>query len=222
MSKAFADVLYEGFENNAALRLPADHLLLILRRAGATISVSEGAKLIRYLGVDAMGYVDARKFCAWFEGIEQEPRFAKLLQTALAPRSADEDAEMTLQPQRESSHSADASDAPSGTYEQGNEEVHGAPYLNDDGADHLVGEGPGGDARELRHRRSFRFDRHVTSEDGDGWLLASADKYTLPVRRRLTEHEKLKASFIHSLNKVKARLELSPVNLRPELRAKSL
>eukprot|EP00928_Gymnodinium_smaydae_P005685 TRINITY_DN11942_c0_g2_i1.p1 TRINITY_DN11942_c0_g2~~TRINITY_DN11942_c0_g2_i1.p1 ORF type:complete len:232 (-),score=49.07 TRINITY_DN11942_c0_g2_i1:239-898(-) len=219
MSKPFASVLYEGFENNAALRLPAEHLLLILRRAGATISAEEGAKIIRWLGVDSMGCVDARKFCAWFEGIELEPRFSHLALTAQVPRGADEDVAAALPSQSGSSQSAAASDARSAGHEQGNEAVHGAACLNDDGDVHLIREGRD---RERGLRRTLRFDSQVTSDDGGYWLLASDDKYTLPARRRLTEHEKLKASLAQSLNKVSARLELYPVTFRPDLKAQSL
>eukprot|EP00928_Gymnodinium_smaydae_P006941 TRINITY_DN12479_c0_g1_i1.p1 TRINITY_DN12479_c0_g1~~TRINITY_DN12479_c0_g1_i1.p1 ORF type:complete len:230 (+),score=40.25 TRINITY_DN12479_c0_g1_i1:49-690(+) len=213
MPKSFASVLYEGFENNAALRLPADHLLTILRRAGATISAHEGAKIIRYLGVDSNGYVDAGKFCAWFEGIEQEPRFANLVPIAL---TSSESVEAALRPESGSSGSNDASDAQRGQVEQGVGAAHGTANLDDDGADHLGGEGRDGEDGGQGQRRIARFDQQVTSDDGAAWLLASEDRCTLPERRRLTEHEKLKASLVFSMNKVAAHLEASPVKFQPE------
>eukprot|EP00928_Gymnodinium_smaydae_P092352 TRINITY_DN76202_c0_g1_i1.p1 TRINITY_DN76202_c0_g1~~TRINITY_DN76202_c0_g1_i1.p1 ORF type:complete len:219 (+),score=35.59 TRINITY_DN76202_c0_g1_i1:60-716(+) len=216
MPKPLATILHEGFEKNGALRLPADHFLLILRRAGATISYNEGVKLIRFLDVDDMGCVDARKFCAWLEGMEKDPRFSKLVPTALAPRNADETLDEALQPENERSSSANASAG----FEQEHEAVDDTANLAADGAVYLVGQERGDEDDERDDERATWFSRLVSSDDGDDWSLASEDKYSLPERRRLTEHEQLKARLTFALNQVKARLETYPVKFRPELRAK--
>eukprot|EP00928_Gymnodinium_smaydae_P006840 TRINITY_DN12436_c0_g1_i1.p2 TRINITY_DN12436_c0_g1~~TRINITY_DN12436_c0_g1_i1.p2 ORF type:complete len:104 (+),score=21.97 TRINITY_DN12436_c0_g1_i1:55-366(+) len=84
MSKTFATSIYEEFEKNGALKMRAENFLTVLRRAGATISREEGKKLVRFLGIDPEGCVDVRKFSAWFEGIEQEPRFKRCVPSLLA------------------------------------------------------------------------------------------------------------------------------------------
>eukprot|EP00928_Gymnodinium_smaydae_P065795 TRINITY_DN4888_c0_g2_i1.p1 TRINITY_DN4888_c0_g2~~TRINITY_DN4888_c0_g2_i1.p1 ORF type:complete len:217 (+),score=33.87 TRINITY_DN4888_c0_g2_i1:65-715(+) len=213
MSKTFATSLYEVFEENGALKMRADHFLTVLRRAGATISFEEGKKLVRYLGMDSEGYVDVRKFSSWFEGIEQEPRFAQRVPKWSAPSASESMVEAPrfgddgLPCAQESGESLEGSDVVVETdhYKVDHDDDDGGFIIRDDDED-----------RELR-ARVLSFGRQVTSESGSEWALGDEDKYTLP--RRLSKHEKLKASFIASLRKVKAHLEASPVTFRPELSA---
>eukprot|EP00928_Gymnodinium_smaydae_P065797 TRINITY_DN4888_c0_g4_i1.p1 TRINITY_DN4888_c0_g4~~TRINITY_DN4888_c0_g4_i1.p1 ORF type:complete len:219 (+),score=32.19 TRINITY_DN4888_c0_g4_i1:65-721(+) len=215
MSKTFSTSLYEVFEANGALKMRADNFLTVLRRAGATISLEAGKKLVRYLGMDSEGYVDVRKFSSWFEGIEQEPRFAQRMPRWPAPGAS----ESMVEAPRFGDDGLPCAQ-PSGESLEGSDVVHEAAPIEVDVDDNEVGVivRQHDEDREGR-RRTLSFDRQVTSDDGSEWPLDDEDKYTLPQRRRLSEHEKLKARFIATLNKVKARLEASPVIFRPELRA---
>eukprot|EP00928_Gymnodinium_smaydae_P014284 TRINITY_DN15206_c0_g1_i1.p1 TRINITY_DN15206_c0_g1~~TRINITY_DN15206_c0_g1_i1.p1 ORF type:complete len:135 (-),score=31.20 TRINITY_DN15206_c0_g1_i1:26-430(-) len=81
MATALAARLHSAFENNGALKLRADHFLVVLSALGTSVTAAEGALIVESLGMDSEGCVDVRKFCAWFEGMEQDPRFAQLLQS---------------------------------------------------------------------------------------------------------------------------------------------
>eukprot|EP00928_Gymnodinium_smaydae_P001963 TRINITY_DN10701_c0_g1_i1.p1 TRINITY_DN10701_c0_g1~~TRINITY_DN10701_c0_g1_i1.p1 ORF type:complete len:256 (+),score=50.47 TRINITY_DN10701_c0_g1_i1:34-768(+) len=71
----------------------------------------------------------------------------------------------------------------------------------------------------LRAPREAFFNDEVRTSDGSiRWLgRISKDKYTLPSRKKRTEHEKFVESLKSSLSEVKARLETSPVQFRPDL-----
>eukprot|EP00928_Gymnodinium_smaydae_P038105 TRINITY_DN2634_c0_g1_i2.p1 TRINITY_DN2634_c0_g1~~TRINITY_DN2634_c0_g1_i2.p1 ORF type:complete len:374 (-),score=79.59 TRINITY_DN2634_c0_g1_i2:67-1188(-) len=72
--------------------------------------------------------------------------------------------------------------------------------------------------RRLPSNRSVQFDPEVQSDDGSLLRLDEAeDKFTLPSHRKLSEHEKLMASFRADLVEVKARLESGQVKYRQDL-----
>eukprot|EP00928_Gymnodinium_smaydae_P059588 TRINITY_DN4296_c0_g2_i1.p1 TRINITY_DN4296_c0_g2~~TRINITY_DN4296_c0_g2_i1.p1 ORF type:complete len:217 (+),score=33.99 TRINITY_DN4296_c0_g2_i1:54-704(+) len=204
----FADSLYEAFEKNKATVLKADHFLIVLRRLGATISAEEGSALIKWLGTDAGGRVDVRKFCSWFDGIEDEAHLPVTLETLHASSpisfSTSQATSALLDVELRGEGSGDEVDAEG-------KETHG------DAREDVVE----GTRRVLRlpPRQALRFDRNVYADDGAVMRLGYAheDKCTLPSRRKLSEREKLMASLRSSLNDVKARLEVAPIEFRPDV-----
>eukprot|EP00928_Gymnodinium_smaydae_P052117 TRINITY_DN35879_c0_g1_i1.p1 TRINITY_DN35879_c0_g1~~TRINITY_DN35879_c0_g1_i1.p1 ORF type:complete len:235 (-),score=31.58 TRINITY_DN35879_c0_g1_i1:13-669(-) len=218
MATPFATRLHETFETHQALCLHADDFLTVLRRAGATISVDEGAALVKKFRKDSGGRVDVQKFCAWFTGIEQEPRFAQTVSTSVEHDvSENTHAHLEQSDNEIAESSSDTSGDQSGGLWQGHEGGH-----NEENADdaHAVGDVEArvdGEGDDLG-RRSLRFNRQVMADDDSFWSLGSEDKYTLPSHRRLTERERLMADFQTALTEVKARLETAPIILRTDLR----
>eukprot|EP00928_Gymnodinium_smaydae_P014285 TRINITY_DN15206_c0_g3_i1.p1 TRINITY_DN15206_c0_g3~~TRINITY_DN15206_c0_g3_i1.p1 ORF type:complete len:203 (-),score=33.12 TRINITY_DN15206_c0_g3_i1:293-901(-) len=202
MATTLATTLHAAFENNRALKLRADHFLIVLRALGTTVSADEGALLIRYLGPDSQGYVDVQKFCVWFEGMEQDPRFAQLLQSL--GRSNGEDGEAL----------------PLAEANGGQSSGQGSLFVDGEGMDEVAELNDAGAVEEHDAEVSFR--RYVSADDRSAWPLEDTDKYTLPQRRQLTEREALKARFNQSLNRLKARLKLARVTFRPGLTAQTI
>eukprot|EP00928_Gymnodinium_smaydae_P069963 TRINITY_DN5391_c0_g1_i1.p1 TRINITY_DN5391_c0_g1~~TRINITY_DN5391_c0_g1_i1.p1 ORF type:complete len:315 (-),score=72.83 TRINITY_DN5391_c0_g1_i1:100-1044(-) len=135
MSKPLATRLREAFEAHGALQLPAEHFVIILRSLGATVSAREGKALAKKFRIDPEGHVDVKKFCEWFTGMEQDPRFATPGPTSSASGS--------LENRDEARHASDADVGaqPSGANfapMAGGEEAQAAGqdevHLDDDGA----------------------------------------------------------------------------------------
>eukprot|EP00928_Gymnodinium_smaydae_P031854 TRINITY_DN23248_c0_g2_i1.p1 TRINITY_DN23248_c0_g2~~TRINITY_DN23248_c0_g2_i1.p1 ORF type:complete len:201 (+),score=33.12 TRINITY_DN23248_c0_g2_i1:63-665(+) len=200
MATTLSATLHSAFENNGALRLRADHFLVVLRALGTTVSADEGVLLINSLGIDSEGCVDVRKFCSWFEGMEQDPRFAQFLATLRAKR---DEAAFTFADVDGSQPSGQSSD-----FDEGEDGYQDEDNLHDGAQGH--------------ERRVLSFRPQVSADDRSAWPLGSKDRYTLPPRRRLTEREMTKARFIESLNRLKARFELYPVRFRPDLTAQMI
>eukprot|EP00928_Gymnodinium_smaydae_P014286 TRINITY_DN15206_c1_g1_i1.p1 TRINITY_DN15206_c1_g1~~TRINITY_DN15206_c1_g1_i1.p1 ORF type:complete len:206 (-),score=44.92 TRINITY_DN15206_c1_g1_i1:267-884(-) len=205
MATTLTSTLHAAFENNGALKLRADHFLIVLRAFGTTMTADEGALLLDYLGMDSEGCVDVRKFCAWFEGMEQDPRFAQLLQSLGILERSDV--------------SGEEGDGCQSSSVQSNE-VLGEEFARP--ADVNPNDGDNFDVVGEERGREVSFRPQVSADDASNWRLGSKDKYTLPSRRRLTEREILKASFCRSLSRLKARLQLSSVKFRPELSAQTI
>eukprot|EP00928_Gymnodinium_smaydae_P069965 TRINITY_DN5391_c0_g3_i1.p1 TRINITY_DN5391_c0_g3~~TRINITY_DN5391_c0_g3_i1.p1 ORF type:complete len:264 (-),score=62.19 TRINITY_DN5391_c0_g3_i1:207-953(-) len=247
MSKPLSTRLLEAFEAHGALQLPADHFLIILRTLGATVSAREGAALAKKFRKDAEGHVDVQRFCEWFTGMEQDPRFAEQKPTSLSPGALENpdaagsasDVDVGAQPAEANSSSTEQVEANPGDdgavelVEEGvgaEDQALGANLppaeqdeanLGDGGAVEFVEEGPAARYEEPE-RPSVSFSRQVTANDDSVWSLGSEDRCTLPSHRRLSEHERLMADFRASLNEVKARLEASPVTYRSDLRRSSI
>eukprot|EP00928_Gymnodinium_smaydae_P069964 TRINITY_DN5391_c0_g2_i1.p1 TRINITY_DN5391_c0_g2~~TRINITY_DN5391_c0_g2_i1.p1 ORF type:complete len:227 (-),score=48.63 TRINITY_DN5391_c0_g2_i1:69-749(-) len=223
MSKPLATRLREAFEAHGALELPADHFLIILRTLGATVSAKEGKALAKKFRKDAEGHVDVQKFCEWFTGMEQDPRFAKQEPTSSAHGALENRDEAHLVPDVDvGDQPSDANLAPMGGPEDGQGAGQDEENLNDEGAVGSEGEGLGATGEDVDSpfaTHSVNFSRQVTADDNSVWSLGSEDKCTLPSHRRLSEHERLMANFRASLNEVKARLEASPVTFRTDLRS---
>eukprot|EP00928_Gymnodinium_smaydae_P016129 TRINITY_DN16010_c0_g1_i1.p1 TRINITY_DN16010_c0_g1~~TRINITY_DN16010_c0_g1_i1.p1 ORF type:complete len:227 (+),score=45.73 TRINITY_DN16010_c0_g1_i1:90-770(+) len=223
MSKPLSLRLHEAFEAHGALQLPADHFVIILRSLGATVSAKEGRALAKKFRKDAEGHVvDVQKFCAWFTGMEQDPRFAKQEPTSLPLGLEDrDDARLVL----DDDVGVQPSD-PNLASMHGGEEGHGADQdeanLDDDGAAGFPAEGFGGgeeDPDRPHMARSVSFSRHVSADDQSVWSLGDEDRCTLPSHRRLSEHERLMADFRATLHEVKARLDAGAVTYRNDLRS---
>eukprot|EP00928_Gymnodinium_smaydae_P069967 TRINITY_DN5391_c0_g5_i1.p1 TRINITY_DN5391_c0_g5~~TRINITY_DN5391_c0_g5_i1.p1 ORF type:complete len:218 (-),score=38.00 TRINITY_DN5391_c0_g5_i1:321-974(-) len=217
MSKPLATRLHEAFATHGALQLPADHFLIILRNLGATVSAKEGRALVKQFRKDQEGHVDVQKFCEWFTGMEQEPRFSQSSPTMAAPWALENhgandpmtSGEVCDQP-------SNTNEAPNARFQEGPGPYQDEVDLDDDGAVAEREEGRVAALEEARH--SVNFSRQVTADDDSVWSLGSEDKCTLQSHRRLTEREQLLADFRAALNDVNARLRAGPITLQPDLR----
>eukprot|EP00928_Gymnodinium_smaydae_P038115 TRINITY_DN2634_c2_g2_i1.p1 TRINITY_DN2634_c2_g2~~TRINITY_DN2634_c2_g2_i1.p1 ORF type:complete len:280 (-),score=39.15 TRINITY_DN2634_c2_g2_i1:457-1245(-) len=247
ISTPFATDLLGRFQRNGLMRLPPDEFMLVIRQMGATFSAKECRGVVKHVGTDAHGFVNIHAFCAWFENIENELRLAQSAQNSSASaatgRVAQDDSVLDAH-RRQHQH---ANFATGNAFENvpqlepHGEDAYGGPQnpldpeaelgvdVDDRNAD---GEGEEVDDRvddQHEHQvqqprrqplpHSVQFSQEVHSSDGSSALLGSEgeDKYTLPSHRKLSEREKLMASFRSDLEEVKARLESAPIEYRADV-----
>eukprot|EP00928_Gymnodinium_smaydae_P065509 TRINITY_DN48638_c0_g1_i1.p1 TRINITY_DN48638_c0_g1~~TRINITY_DN48638_c0_g1_i1.p1 ORF type:complete len:222 (-),score=46.51 TRINITY_DN48638_c0_g1_i1:141-806(-) len=220
MSKPFAARLHDAFEKHAALQLPTDDFVFILRRVDETLSEDVLASLISMFGSDSGARVDVQKFCAWFEDTEPEPHCAQPVLTSSGGDAPGNMANSQTSPQLDSDVRIcvlGADGALRGGCADGKQAGHSEVNAKDGDVEELPETGLGDSGEELC-LRSLRFSRQVAADDDSFWSLGSEDKCTLPSHRVLTEREKLLADFRASLNQVNDRLKSSPVKIKNHLR----
>eukprot|EP00928_Gymnodinium_smaydae_P069968 TRINITY_DN5391_c0_g5_i2.p1 TRINITY_DN5391_c0_g5~~TRINITY_DN5391_c0_g5_i2.p1 ORF type:complete len:218 (-),score=25.81 TRINITY_DN5391_c0_g5_i2:321-974(-) len=217
MSKPLATRLHEAFATHGALQLPADHFLIILRNLGATVSAKEGRALVKQFRKDQEGHVDVQKFCEWFTGMEQDPRFSQASSSMAAPEASENrNANRSVTNGEVCDQPSYTNEVPNTGFEDRPEACQSGHDMNDDGAVGYLEEGRAG--YEGLNRISVSFSPQVSADDDSVWSLGSKDKCTLRSRRRLTEREQLAADFRAALNQVNARLQAGPITLQPDLR----
>eukprot|EP00928_Gymnodinium_smaydae_P038110 TRINITY_DN2634_c1_g4_i3.p1 TRINITY_DN2634_c1_g4~~TRINITY_DN2634_c1_g4_i3.p1 ORF type:complete len:250 (-),score=34.95 TRINITY_DN2634_c1_g4_i3:284-1033(-) len=240
MSAPFATTLLHRFEQNGWMRLQPGQFLLVVRRMGANFSAKECASVVKRVGTDDQGFVNIHGFCEWFENIENEPRLAQFAQSSSASgaidRVVEEDSALDAHPHSlvpsmtgnefESLSQQDRlGEDVSGELSENAVETETEHNINADARSDVEDDEAHDRVGGLRQRRrevlnlSVQFNSEVHSDDGLSTNLGSMgeDKFTLPSHRKLSEHEKLMASFRSDLVEVKARLQSGPVEYRADV-----
>eukprot|EP00928_Gymnodinium_smaydae_P004118 TRINITY_DN11435_c0_g2_i1.p1 TRINITY_DN11435_c0_g2~~TRINITY_DN11435_c0_g2_i1.p1 ORF type:complete len:222 (-),score=21.72 TRINITY_DN11435_c0_g2_i1:214-879(-) len=217
MSKTLSTSLYEAFQRHGMLKLRADLFLDVLRSVGAPMSPSEENALIEWLGKDSIGCVDVAKFCARFEGNEQEARSAPRAPVSLAQCVSESMIEEPLTSHREIGEQSSSADralshglrVKAVSRDFSTEETHDAAHLDDDNVEPLEASLDG--VFDHCDRPALSFSRQVTADDNSVWSLGSGehDKYTLSRRHFSKERERIVEKHLASVNQERSCLEAS-------------